>query len=268
MLKKIKAVALDLDGTTLNNHHEVSERTSNILKILADKGILISIATGRTTASVISYIDKLNINQDTIPAVAFNGGFGCSIDRISKKVTTLSSNPVPESSIKLLIALAAKNGLCLQYYNGETGDVYACPLNDAHLDLLNRYATLTARKQVFIENYDIAIATCLSPKVIILTNDPDSLMQDAYDVLPEGLFHIIKGSPDPYFVEFLAPAVDKGSCLNEVMKIYNISLENVVSFGDGDNDKEMLKVCGLGCAMKNAKPLAKEYADVVLEVSN
>jgi hydroxymethylpyrimidine pyrophosphatase-like HAD family hydrolase len=41
MLRKIKAVALDLDGTTLNNHHEVSERTSNILKILADKGILI-----------------------------------------------------------------------------------------------------------------------------------------------------------------------------------------------------------------------------------
>lgn len=36
---------------------------------------------------------------------------------------------------------------------------------------------------------------------------------------------------------------------------------------DGENDQEMLAAAGVGCAMKNARPAAKEAANVVLEVS-
>jgi hydroxymethylpyrimidine pyrophosphatase-like HAD family hydrolase len=42
----------------------------------------------------------------------------------------------------------------------------------------------------------------------------------------------------------------------------------VVSFGDGENDEEFLRYAGLGIAMKNARPLAKSAANLVLEWTN
>lgn len=157
--------------------------------------------------------------------------------------------------------------LCLQYYNAATGDVYAVPLNDEHRQLLHRYAVLTDHEQTFLSSYDEAITRCLSPKVIILTNDPDELISTAKERFPPELFHIIKGSPHPYFVEFISPGINKGSSVEKIFKHYGVPIDQVVSFGDGDNDSEMLQLSGLGVAVKNAKDMAKASANIVSEVS-
>lgn len=250
----------------MNNDHEVSDKNRSVLHRLSAAGITICIATGRTTASALNYIRDLGLPQETVPTVAFNGAYGCIVNVNENQITTLSTNPVPESLSRLLIQLAEDMGLVLQYYNGETGDVYAVPLNDTHRMLLHRYATLTSRPQVFVSSYEEVITLCLSPKILIVTEDPDALLAESYRRFPNGIFHMIKGSPDPYFVEYLLPGIDKSSCLAEVTAKINIDLKSVVAFGDGDNDKEMLRECGIGVAMNNAKALAKEHADVVLEV--
>ena len=38
---------------------------------------------------------------------------------------------------------------------------------------------------------------------------------------------------------------------------------NTIGIGDGENDMEMLKACGVGIAMGNANPVLKEIADYV-----
>jgi Cof subfamily protein (haloacid dehalogenase superfamily) len=255
-------------GTTLNNDHDITDRTISILRTLSSRGVTVSVATGRTTASALKYIKLMDLPQQCVPTVAFNGGYGCLVDLSNHKVNTLCSNPIPETAARLLIKLAEDLGLVLQYYNGETGDVYAVPLNDEHFFLLRRYANLTHNDQVFLSNYEEALSICLSPKILILTSNPDDLIHEAQERLPNGMFHIIKGSPDPYFVEFLCPGINKASCLAEVMSKCQIDLKEVVAFGDGDNDKEMLYECGMGVAMQNAKEMAKEYANIVLEVSS
>ena len=78
--------------------------------------------------------------------------------------------------------------------------------------------------------------------------------------------YFILGSPDPFFVEFLRNDVSKGNALQKLCENMNINLNEIVAFGDGDNDKEMLQLAGLGVAMKNGKPAAKEAADVVMDV--
>lgn len=81
-----------------------------------------------------------------------------------------------------------------------------------------------------------------------------------------GSFHIIRGSPSPFFVEFLLPGVTKGSALSKLCDHMGMSTSACLAFGDGENDAEFLAVAGIGCAMKNARPAAKEAADIVLEV--
>jgi len=79
---------------------------------------------------------------------------------------------------------------------------------------------------------------------------------------------MIRGSPHPFFVEFLRPGCCKGTGLAKLCEAIGISLENVAAFGDGDNDKEMLQLAGLGVAVKNARDVTKASADIVLELTN
>jgi hydroxymethylpyrimidine pyrophosphatase-like HAD family hydrolase len=61
--------------------------------------------------------------------------------------------------------------------------------------------------------------------------------------------------------------VSKGSSLQRLCSEHlNVELKNVAAFGDGDNDKEMLECAGIGFAMKNAGEMAKNSANVVIEV--
>ena len=56
-------------------------------------------------------------------------------------------------------------------------------------------------------SYDDAISKSASAKMLLLTNDADGLIEVAEKELPIGTFHIIRGSPDPFFVEFLKPGI-------------------------------------------------------------
>ena len=57
--------------------------------------------------------------------------------------------------------------------------------------------------------------------------------------------------------------VTKASGLKELCDNLGISFDNVMAFGDGENDIEMLRECGIGIAMANALPKVKEAADAV-----
>ena len=50
---------------------------------------------------------------------------------------------------------------------------------------------------------------------------------------------------------------------SRLAKILNISLNEIVAFGDDKNDMEMLKMCGIGIAVDNAISDVKAIADCV-----
>ena len=56
----------------------------------------------------------------------------------------------------------------------------------------------------------------------------------------------------------------KHKAMLKLMNILGIPLDQVIAFGDGDNDSEMLSVAGLGIAVSNASPLCKEAADLII----
>jgi hypothetical protein len=58
---------------------------------------------------------------------------------------------------------------------------------------------------VFLTTFDEAISKSPSAKILLLTNDPDGLIETVQKELPPNMFHVIRGSPDPFFVEFLLP---------------------------------------------------------------
>lgn len=76
-----KGVCLDLDGTTLNNEHNLSSFTEETLRDLNQRGLIVTIVTGRATGSVHRIVAQLNLNQSTTYAVCYNGSAGFSVQK-------------------------------------------------------------------------------------------------------------------------------------------------------------------------------------------
>ena len=261
-----KFVALDLDGTTLSSQHTLSAKTISVLRRLSAKGLNISIATGRSALSVYDHITALDLPRD-MNIICYNGAVCLKVPKNGAPPQTLFSRTIPPQAAKILYSLAEELKLVFQYYNGVSGEIYAVPTTEKHLELLRRYETLSGTRQIRLSSFQEAENKCEAAKIVLLTDNVDQLIEVAKLRLPDNLFNIIRGSPDPFFVEFLPSYVSKGEALVKMLELTNIiALSEVIAFGDGDNDKEFLEVSGLGVAMKNARPSLKSVANVILEV--
>ena len=178
---KYKMVCLDMDGTLLNNKHEISPHSVEVLTSLSSGGVIVAIATGRSSASVIKYItDSLSmLRQPIFPMVVFNGSVCLIKDQSSQQTKKLFSNSLTEDALRELCRVTTEKNLVLQFYNGETGEVFVNPQpgNEEHLQLIRRYAGLVSKDQTVVERtdsefagYDDIVASGVLPvKVLIMT---------------------------------------------------------------------------------------------------
>jgi hydroxymethylpyrimidine pyrophosphatase-like HAD family hydrolase len=60
----------------------------------------------------------------------------------------------------------------------------------------------------------------------------------------------------------------KAETLKHVANKYGFEREDIVAFGDGNNDMEMLAYVGVGIAMENAKEELKAISDFVTLSNN
>jgi len=265
-----------MDGTILNNDHELSEKTIMTLRALSSKAIVV-IATGRSVPSITKYMKQLKLHQKYTYCIAYNGSGIYKYDSDNNdntdddtKMEYLESFPLQPDAVRLLVNLTANEAASvLQCYNAITGEVSVKqPSNEEEEALCHRYESLVGRRQTRINDYEEVLGSA-SAKCLVLTNDPDSLISKAKQTLPSDTFHIIKGSPYPFFVEFLPTNVNKSSSLKVLCDKYlNINMQDVITFGDGDNDSEMLRDSGLGYAMLNANDNVKLAANRVTEKTN
>lgn len=61
-------------------------------------------------------------------------------------------------------------------------------------------------------------------------------------------------------IDVVLPGVDKAFGIKELMKLENISSNQVMAFGDGDNDLAMLELAEYSYAMENATERVKSTA--------
>lgn len=64
-------------------------------------------------------------------------------------------------------------------------------------------------------------------------------------------------------LEITARDIDKSKGIAHLCEKWNVAMQDIICFGDGANDVNMLKAAGVGVAMGNANPKALTAADVV-----
>lgn len=243
----IRLIAVDLDGTLLNSQHQVSPRNLSVLKSAIARGVQVVIATGKTHGSAREIIPLLGLSS---PGVFVQGLVIHNPDGSVRSSIVLEPEIV-QSIVDFadeydLVAIAYSNTRLL--------------IRDEHpaLHVLSGHSEPEAEIVGPLTEYGAPI------NKFILFGDNDHLLQarKALTLKLNGRVTIVQALTG--MLEILPPGTSKGAGLRKVIDELGISPENVLAIGDGENDAEMLRMAGIGVAMGNAMPEARQAADYIV----
>ncbi|KAJ3075552.1 hypothetical protein HDU98_007798, partial [Podochytrium sp. JEL0797] len=257
MSPKYTLLALDLDGTLLNNTHTISERTQATLAKVAATGALIAICSGRATYCTEPFAAPFDF---PVHLLTFNGGMALapSLAEGSPRPVLFSEKMTQEQVTQVLTA-AEKLNRNLNFYDSDV--IHAVIRNPEQAALVHRYKTQCNAPYNIIEDYKTL--THLPPKLCVFAND-SARVAEYLESHTTGL-KIIK---EEYHVECLPPLTNKGDGFVRMCSALGIPISQTVAFGDGLNDLEFVKNAGRGVAMRNGKKEVLESADYVTEFTN
>ena len=231
-----------MDGTLLNSQHQVSERFFELFQQLHKKGIQFVAASGRQYHSMVS---KLGPIKDDIIFIAENGAL------IKKQNKEIGVTPITWQLRQDLLQIVdtiegAHAMLCgkyTSYFDGKSvqfleqlKEYYsAYQIVDEYVEVVDEIVKIAVFHPASAETY-------IYPKV--------QHLEDRVKVKVSG----------QHWVDLNNSNAHKGNALQQVMDLYAIQPNEVLAFGDYNNDLEMLAMVDHSFAMANAHAKVLEVA--------
>lgn len=236
----IKAVFFDVDGTLLSHKtKQVSRSTRAAIARLKEKGIPRVVATGRQ----VGEMEKLPVAD-----IAFDG------------YITLNGQLVLDGDKQVLHAVpitGKAKAFLLEKFRNQT------------LPLL-----LVGKDWVclnYVTDHVRAVQNAISSPVPPLGAYSGGEIYQVCAYLKEEEQHLLEPIAEECATtrwnlggwDIIAKGGGKVPGIRKYLELYNLAPDEIMAFGDGENDLEMLRFAGIGVAMGNADDKVKENADYV-----
>lgn len=247
-----KLVAIDVDHTLLNSRHELTERNRRIIRKLVDDGIYVVLVTGKSYVTVKGLMKSLGLVD---PQITNDG----SLVILPETEEVLYRRGVPKKLAEEVIGVAQEMGVTIVVV--REARIFAAALNE-DTDYMETYGDPTPIVVSDLSEYLDPSPTHL----MVITYGKDALYEIAASTFQQRFgskLNIVKSSP--YFLEILHPEVSKGNALRFVAEYLQIPREEVVGFGDSQNDIGLLSYAGYAVAMGNSSEEVKRVADMITD---
>lgn len=249
----VKLIAFDMDGTLLNDDHvTIPEKNLAALGAAWDRGIKIVAATGRTWCLIDVAVKPLGgVDYAIISngAAVLEPGSGC----------WLYTKPIPNDKSIELIALLKRWGLPFEIYcDGQNFMENSCKALMPETILSDMFTQYYDKFTIYVDSLEETLAGRPMEKVDIFYVPPEhreEISEEIQAILPSQLAHAVDTNMEVTFI-----GVTKGTALQRLCEELGISADEVMAFGDGNNDVEMLRWAGLSFAMENGSDDAKAAA--------
>ncbi|AVK61816.1 sugar-phosphatase [Lactobacillus sp. CBA3605] len=245
----VKLIAIDMDGTLLNEHSELNPATIQAVQAARAQGIKVVLCTGRPLSGVTPFLKQLAITGDDEYVVTFNGAMAQTVEGRIITSLTLSHNDYID-----IEALSRKIGVHCHVESEDhiyTANANISPYTVGESFLVNmpvRYRTAEQMRS------DLPIVKCMfidDPQ--ILTAAIKKIPAEIYD-----RYYLVQS--EAYFLELMNPEASKGRTLQVLAERLGFTADEVMAIGDQGNDLSMLKYATNSVAMGNAIPQAKALA--------
>lgn len=254
----IKLIAMDMDGTLLNDDHAtISQRNLDALHAAAEQGIEVVIASGRTW----SLLEDIARNVGVVRYVLISNG-AAILDL--KTGEWLLQVGMPEQQVLDFIRVLDEHNTPFELFCDGTAYMERQYLERAMGHALSPdYAKLFRSRMTLVDDLAPVIAGRTVEKIHVFHVEPEERGMLTKALQAVGPFE----SACAYAtnMEITSPDADKGAALSVLCQKLGIDASEVMAFGDADNDLGMLSWAGWSFAMGNgtakAKAAAKHIAD-------
>lgn len=231
-MSKYALLALDMDGTLLNDEHTIGKATAQAIQEVRNQGTTVILSTGRALRNAVKYAEELNL---TGPHVTVNG------------------SEIWKNSHELYVwHLLDQDKIRKMYELSEKYDTWFWAYSTNHL--YNRH------------NWNVDIDAEQWLKFGYETEDDEIRGRILTELQKMGGLELTNSSP--HNIEINPEGINKASGLMTVCKMLGYEMSQVVAVGDSLNDIAAIQAAGLGIAMGNAQEKVKLAADAVVASNN
>lgn len=248
----VRAIMCDVDGTLLTSDWQASPRTISALQKAREQGILVGLCTGRDVMGVEHVLDQWGL-EGHVDAIVGSGG--AEIRDYTTDLFELN-HPLPGDAIKEIMAHYAD--MPVSFVIPYHGVLYA-PQDDYRVQRISQVDGLPYK----IVDFDEFLSEP-RPKLMIST-EPENMdaVVERSKTFSSDRYKSAALITSARLYEYMDPRVSKTHGLERFMGLHGYTLDELMVFGDADNDYDMVKNAGVGVVMENGSEKTKSAADYI-----
>lgn len=271
----IKVIASDMDGTLLNNNHEIDEETAKAIKKAEEKGIIFVISTGREYENVKYLLDKQNIKCQCILSngAEYRDEMGNILDVIN----------INEKSSRKILKILKENNISARMFTNK-GIYTTATKEEALLEvtfrtlafdphLTKEEAKKIAEKEKFftclkyIDDFEKFFEEGIEIRKFVAFHEDIKLIEKLKKIIGE-IEGLAVSSSFNDNIEITDINAQKGIILEKVITKMGIDKKDVMILGDSFNDYSMFEIFEESVAMKNAISEIKKIAKYITDTND
>ena len=249
----IKLIATDMDGTILDAQGLLDlPRLEKILDRLEEKGIRFVIATGNEIHRVRQLLGHL---ADRVVLIVANGAKIFENNQLIQVETW--DDELVEKALTFFKGQECQNQFVITSMNGgfvKEGTIFT---------QLDKFMTpemieVFYQRMNFVEELHPELFGGVLKMSLVVGEDRTDQVQEDFNQVFNGYVQAVSSGYG--CLDIIQDGIHKAWALQELLKRWNIKSEEIMAFGDSENDVEMLELAGISYAMENADEKAKAVA--------
>lgn len=262
MNREYQLIALDMDGTVLNENKKIDKKTQEAIHKALAIGKEVVFCTGRAYAEMDEFLPEF---PDMHYLCLESGALLYSLKE-KKPLQTIS---IPADAVRAIADSLAGRDVLVQIISEGRSLVNRHLMHQLDRFCMGIYQELYDRTVTPADDVFSLVAheQCSVEKLNIYHTTPAE-REKTKNALAALNLPVIMVYSEITSLECTAPGISKATGLKLLCDILDISMEQVIMVGDADNDLAALKTAGLAIAMGNAKPHITSICDVQVADNN
>ena len=261
----IKLIALDMDGTLLNDQGQVTEKNRETLRRAAEAGVALAIATGRAYTEL-----PIEMLYDVGVRYAITGN-GSAVYKLPDQECMLLDGLENEVLFKILEEFQR---LDIYYDVFVEGKAY-CPKSVCHnirkMDMPTAIHEHVERTRIVVDDLIEFLKTF--GKQVEKATANFAYLEDGTCLDRDATAEILSRYPQVKFLsggyhnlEFTRAGVTKGTGIRFLAERLGVDMKQTMACGDSENDYDMLKEVQYAVAMGNATEYIKNISKILITI--
>ncbi len=264
IMTKPLLIIMDIDGTLTNSEKKITPKTRAALLAAQEQGARLILASGRPVSGMQDFAKELAMDKHHGLLVSYNGAVVTDCESgevLFNQTMTVEEGKAVLEHVKQFDVIPMISKDDYMYVNNVYHNMIHWERGNQDINIIEYESR--GGKYLLAEKRDLAAFADFPLNKILLAGSSDYLAEHYKEIAAPFEGKLSSMFTADFYYEFTAKGIDKAKALDTVLAPLGYQPEDMIAFGDGQNDASMLTYAGTAVAMENAVQELKDIADIV-----